>query len=296
MKLAKKFAEKVGAELAILNKERPAQQVAEIAYVIGDVKGKTAVIVDDIIDTAGHAARRGGDRARTRAPTRVFAAATHPVLSGNAFENLAASPVRADRRHRHDPAAARRAGQHPRALRAPTCSTDSIRRIFTDDSVVRGLRRREPAVLTSAGADPRRPARGRSSRRMLRLVSYACLLFVLSIAPLRAQVPGGLDDPSAIVDDEFADPWDPSGAAWPEDEDEEDQEPEIELVATATVAGRVAALRVDGRAAIPRGAPKRVRALIRAANRIAGKPYKSRTATPACTTRDTTAPALWASR
>ena len=57
VKLAKKFAEKVGAELAILNKERPAQQVAEIAYVIGDVKGKTAVIVDDIIDTAGTLAR-----------------------------------------------------------------------------------------------------------------------------------------------------------------------------------------------------------------------------------------------
>src|SRR3712207_9441234 len=53
VKLAKKFAEKVGAELAILNKERPAQQVAEIAYVIGHVKGKTAVIVDDLIDTAG---------------------------------------------------------------------------------------------------------------------------------------------------------------------------------------------------------------------------------------------------
>ena len=53
VKLDKKFAEKVGAELAILNKERPAQQVAEIGYVIGDVKGKTAVIVDDIIDTAG---------------------------------------------------------------------------------------------------------------------------------------------------------------------------------------------------------------------------------------------------
>src|ERR1700755_1813959 len=53
VKLAKKFADKVGAELAILNKERPAQQVAEIAYVIGDVKGKTALLVDDMIDTGG---------------------------------------------------------------------------------------------------------------------------------------------------------------------------------------------------------------------------------------------------
>ena len=53
VKLNKNFASKVGAELAILDKERPAQQVAEIGYVIGDVKGKTAVLVDDMIDTAG---------------------------------------------------------------------------------------------------------------------------------------------------------------------------------------------------------------------------------------------------
>src|SRR3954471_21281772 len=49
VKLNKKFASKIGAELAILDKERPAQQVAEIGYVIGDVRGKTAIIVDDII-------------------------------------------------------------------------------------------------------------------------------------------------------------------------------------------------------------------------------------------------------
>ena len=91
VKLAKKFAEKVGAELAILNKERPAQQVAEIAYVIGDVKDKTAVIVDDIIDTAG-TLRAAGETVKDEGARRVFAAATHPVLSGNAFENLAASP------------------------------------------------------------------------------------------------------------------------------------------------------------------------------------------------------------
>src|SRR6478736_4389524 len=53
VKLNKKFASKIGAELAILDKERPAQQVAEIGYVIGDVKGRTAVLVDDMIDTAG---------------------------------------------------------------------------------------------------------------------------------------------------------------------------------------------------------------------------------------------------
>src|SRR3954464_11757024 len=53
VKLNKKFASKIGAELAILDKERPAQQVAEIGYVIGDVRGRTAILVDDMIDTAG---------------------------------------------------------------------------------------------------------------------------------------------------------------------------------------------------------------------------------------------------
>ena len=52
-KLNQKFAEKVGGDLAILTKERPAHQVAEIGYVIGDVKDRTAVLLDDMIDTAG---------------------------------------------------------------------------------------------------------------------------------------------------------------------------------------------------------------------------------------------------
>src|SRR5215469_13506488 len=90
VKLNKRFASKIGADLAILNKERPAQQVAEIGYVIGDVAGKTAVLVDDIIDTAGtlKAAARAVHEAGAR---RVYAAATHGVFSGNAWENLAAA-------------------------------------------------------------------------------------------------------------------------------------------------------------------------------------------------------------
>ncbi|HEX4735918.1 MAG TPA: ribose-phosphate pyrophosphokinase [Thermoleophilaceae bacterium] len=133
VKLNKKFASKVGAELAILDKERPAQQVAEIGYVIGDVKGKTAVIVDDMIDTAG-TLKAAAQTVLDEGASRVYAAATHPVLSGNAYENLASSdfeqivvtdtiPLR--------PGA-------PDNIRVLSCSdllTDSIRRIFTDDSV-----------------------------------------------------------------------------------------------------------------------------------------------------------------
>jgi ribose-phosphate pyrophosphokinase len=133
VKLAKKFAEKIGAELAVLNKERPAQQVAEIGYVIGDVKGKTAVLVDDMIDTAG-TLKAAAQTVLEEGANRVYAAATHAVLSGDAFENLASSgfeeivvtdtmPLRAG------------APDHIRVLSCADLLTDTIRRIFTDESV-----------------------------------------------------------------------------------------------------------------------------------------------------------------
>jgi ribose-phosphate pyrophosphokinase len=133
VKLAKKFAEKVGAELAILNKERPAQQVAEIAYVIGDVKDKTAVIVDDLIDTAG-TLRAAAETVKDEGARSVYACATHGVFSGNAWENLAAAPfeqVVVTDTIPIGPGA-------PPNIRVLSCAdllTDSIRRIFTDDSV-----------------------------------------------------------------------------------------------------------------------------------------------------------------
>ena len=120
VKLAKKFAEKVGAELAILNKERPAQQVAEIAYVIGDVKDKTAVIVDDIIDTAG-TLRAAGETVKDEGATPRLRRRHPPRAVRQRVREPRRQPVRADRRHGHDPAAPRRAGQHHGALASPTC-------------------------------------------------------------------------------------------------------------------------------------------------------------------------------
>ena len=120
VKLAKKFAEKVGAELAILNKERPAQQVAEIAYVIGDVKDKTAVIVDDIIDTAG-TLRAAGETVKDEGATARLRRRHAPRALRQRVREPRREPVRADRDHGHDPAARRRAGQHHRASASPTC-------------------------------------------------------------------------------------------------------------------------------------------------------------------------------
>jgi ribose-phosphate pyrophosphokinase len=133
VKLNKKFASKIGAELAILDKERPAQQVAEIGYVIGDVKGKTAVIVDDMIDTAG-TLKAAAKTVAEEGASRVYAAATHALFSGDAFENLRTSDLEEIVVTDTIPISPNR----PSNIRVLPCAellTDSIRRIFVDDSV-----------------------------------------------------------------------------------------------------------------------------------------------------------------
>jgi len=133
VKLNKRFASRIGADLAILNKERPAQQVAEIGYVIGDVAGKTAVLVDDIIDTAG-TLKAAAQTVHNAGARRVYAAATHGVFSGDAWENLAAArfeQVVVTDTIPLPPGA-------PDNVRVLSCAdllTNSIRQIFTDGSV-----------------------------------------------------------------------------------------------------------------------------------------------------------------
>src|SRR6202050_329542 len=133
VKLNTKFASKVGAELAILNKERPAQQVAEIGYVIGDVAGKTAVLVDDMIDTAG-TLKAAAKTVKEEGAARVYAAAPPPGFSGDGVQNLANSDFEEMVVTDTIPVAPTR----PANVRVLPCAdllTDSIRRIFVDDSV-----------------------------------------------------------------------------------------------------------------------------------------------------------------
>lgn len=85
---AKKFADLVGSELAILHKSRPRHHEAEILEVVGNVKGKTCVIVDDMIDTASTLAAARHELVKQGALEDVYALATHAIFSGPAKERL----------------------------------------------------------------------------------------------------------------------------------------------------------------------------------------------------------------
>jgi len=133
VKLNKQFAAKIGADLAILNKERPAQQVAEIGYVIGDVAEKTALLVDDMIGTAGTLAA-AAQAVRAAGARRIFAAATHGNFSGKAWENLAAADFEQVVVTDTIPLPPG-APDNVRVLSCADLLTNSIRQIFTDGSV-----------------------------------------------------------------------------------------------------------------------------------------------------------------
>ncbi|MFH0834261.1 MAG: ribose-phosphate pyrophosphokinase [Patescibacteria group bacterium] len=87
-KKAEKFAKLLGADLAILHKSRPAHNRAEIQKVVGEVAGKVAIIFDDMVDTGGSVAA-AAEVLRKNGATKVFLAATHAVLSGEAKKKLA---------------------------------------------------------------------------------------------------------------------------------------------------------------------------------------------------------------
>ena len=87
---ARFFAQKVVAPLAIVDKRRTDINVAEVMHVVGDVEGQTCLIIDDIIDTAGTLVKTV-DALYEAGAAKVYACASHPVLSGPAVERIANS-------------------------------------------------------------------------------------------------------------------------------------------------------------------------------------------------------------
>ncbi len=90
---ARAYAKRLNASLAIVDKRRERANVSQAMNVIGDVQGKTAVIVDDIADTAG-SLTQSASVLMERGATSVYAAITHPVLSGPALERIQESKIK----------------------------------------------------------------------------------------------------------------------------------------------------------------------------------------------------------
>ncbi|KXG77831.1 Ribose-phosphate pyrophosphokinase [Fervidicola ferrireducens] len=90
---ARELATRLGASIAIIDKRRPEPNMAEVMNVIGKVKGKTVIMIDDIIDTAG-TITLGAQALLEHGAREIYACCTHPVLSGPAIERLSASPIK----------------------------------------------------------------------------------------------------------------------------------------------------------------------------------------------------------
>jgi ribose-phosphate pyrophosphokinase len=89
---ARAYAKRIGAELAIVDKRRSEDGTAEVMNVIGDVQGRTCIIQDDIIDTAG-TMQKAAQAVSDAGAARVLACAVHGVLSGPAIERIEAAPL-----------------------------------------------------------------------------------------------------------------------------------------------------------------------------------------------------------
>lgn len=90
---SRKFAERIDAPIAIIDKRRPKANVCEVMNVIGDVKGKRLVLVDDLIDTAGTMVN-GIQALLDMGAKEVYACCTHAVLSGPAIDRIKNSPIK----------------------------------------------------------------------------------------------------------------------------------------------------------------------------------------------------------
>ena len=89
---ARAVAKQLNTDLAIIDKRRPEANQAQVMNIIGDVSGRTCLLVDDIVDTAGTLCK-AADALKEQGAKEVVAYCTHPVLSGNALDNLADSQL-----------------------------------------------------------------------------------------------------------------------------------------------------------------------------------------------------------
>ncbi len=133
-KACKKLADMLGAPLAIMHKGRPDHNVAEITHVIGSVEGKTCIVADDMIDTAG-SVTEGAKALMAAGAKGVYVTATHGVFSPPAYERIEASPVIEVVVTNTVPVPGERRHGKIRVLSVAPLIAASIDNVFNDESV-----------------------------------------------------------------------------------------------------------------------------------------------------------------
>ena len=93
VKLARAYAKRLDADFAIIDKRRPKANDVEIMNIIGDVDGRDVLMIDDMIDTAG-TLTMAATALKAQGAKNIFAACTHPILSGTAIDKIMASPIK----------------------------------------------------------------------------------------------------------------------------------------------------------------------------------------------------------
>ena len=133
-KVAKRLADHLGLPWAIINKMRREAQQSEVTHVIGDVASKRAVMIDDLIDTAGTLCN-AAERLIDEGATEVYACATHAVFSGPAYQRIDASPIKEVVVTDSLPLKEGEPRSKIRSLTIAPILASTIRNVFTDDSV-----------------------------------------------------------------------------------------------------------------------------------------------------------------
>jgi ribose-phosphate pyrophosphokinase len=134
VKVAKRLADHLGLPWAIVNKMRREVQQSEVTHVIGDVRNKRVIMIDDLIDTAGTLCN-AAEKLLEEGATEVYAAATHAVFSGPAYERIEASPLKEVVVTDSLPLKEDEPRSKIRTLTIAPILASTIRNVFTDDSV-----------------------------------------------------------------------------------------------------------------------------------------------------------------
>ncbi|MEN3202982.1 MAG: ribose-phosphate pyrophosphokinase [Atribacterota bacterium] len=135
---ARNFANRLGVDLAVIDKHRPTYSQVMVMNVIGDVRGRTAIIVDDLIDTAGTLVE-GAEALLERGAKEVYACATHPLFSEPALDRIRDSAIKevvvTNTIHLDREELSRRVGDKVRVLSVAPIFAEAIKRIHGERSV-----------------------------------------------------------------------------------------------------------------------------------------------------------------